>query len=129
MEMGKIKSTELRIGNLVYNEVPDKSFQKWKQEIVMVEFYQLDDTYTSFNGIPLTEEWLLKLGFEKDTSYTNIIYFILDDLTWANGLLEIESRYIRDFNHELPHIKYVHQLQNLYFALTGNELCVVSQVQ
>lgn len=68
--------------------------------------------------IPLTEEWLLKFGFK-----------IRDGEWWIdNEIFGVTF----DENHEPLHIwdgsftdspcKYVHQLQNLYFALTGTEL-------
>jgi len=68
-------------------------------------------------GIPLSEEWLLKLGFEKENDFKHPnapMYFIN-----VRGKLTC-------FLHNLSHgnIKYVHQLQNLYFALTGEELTI-----
>lgn len=89
--------------------------------------------------IPLTEEWLLDLGFEK--------WIWCDDCVFI-PLFFGDSLYCRFYNNEwhikrmkvgrdkrgvfgktegkyvLPKgkIKYVHQLQNLYYALTANEL-------
>jgi hypothetical protein len=73
--------------------------------------------------IPLTEEWLLKFGFEK-SSGTSVSF-------------QLESKYfdIRYYNQEISiisdrddlkmiQVKYVHQLQNLYFALVGEELTI-----
>ena len=65
--------------------------------------------------IPLTEEWLLKFGFEKDNGY----YF--------NGSI-IMIEFCDEGFHEAVidntgiSFKHVHQLQNLYFALTQKEL-------
>lgn len=65
------------------------------------------------NGIPLTEEWLLKLGFEKyKLGFRNgNLWVTLTELAWFG-------------NSEITEIKYVHQLQNLYFALTKEELII-----
>ena len=92
---------ELRIGN--YINIHDTITQM-----------ELDDFHFSssfMNPIPLTEEWLLKLGFEKayETCY-QYKDFILDD------------RFIMMDIDITIQLKYVHQLQNLYFALTGQEL-------
>jgi len=57
--------------------------------------------YKDIEPIPLTEEWLCKLGFDNNHWATK---WILEDMPIPTG------------------IKYVHQLQNLYFALTGKEL-------
>ena len=72
--------------------------------------------------IPLTEEWLLRFGFEFDIFYqkhTNgkiCIYWCnkICLFSWCKSHREDILRY------EYP--EYVHQLQNLYFALTGEEL-------
>ena len=60
-----MKNTELRIGNLV----------EWNGEIgVISQLFEMEvvfkcgesDLYTALKPIPLTEEWLLKLGFKYD---------------------------------------------------------------
>jgi hypothetical protein len=77
-----------------------------------------------YTPIPLTEEWLLKFGFKPKMIETEYYSF------WKIGHLgarydkkthEVEITYIGAF---LKHIKNVHQLQNLYFALTGEELTI-----
>jgi hypothetical protein len=80
------------------------------------------------NYIPITEEWLIKLGFEKHRDFENKdfrFYFMEDwdvalhpqeDLTY---LCNSTSAY-----YSLAEIKYIHQLQNLYFALAGQELTI-----
>lgn len=67
-----------------------------------------------FTPIPLTEEWLVKLGFERIESITQ-----KDGLT-IRGRKNFEV-YVHDYNKDLR-IEWVHQLQNLYFALVGEEL-------
>ena len=72
--------------------------------------------------ITLTEEWLLKFGF----IYTDDV----DNLNRDYKLQEFEIQLHLDVNdfmccNTIPNyvqIKYVHQLQNLYHALTGEEL-------
>jgi hypothetical protein len=65
------------------------------------------------SGIPLTEEWLLKLGFEKTQGC-----FLKNGIR----LLAIRDLYFRGSFPIKTDIKFVHQLQNLYFALTNQEL-------
>jgi TATA-box binding protein (TBP) (component of TFIID and TFIIIB) len=62
--------------------------------------------------IPITEEILLKCGFEKGKCYFSLENFDIDLKGWFG------------FNNMVANanIKYLHQLQNLYFALTGEEL-------
>ncbi len=63
--------------------------------------------------IPLTKKWLKALGFEKKPGYYILDRFVLLDC--VDGFL------LGDIDLNVK-IKYVHQLQNLYFALTGEEL-------
>ena len=86
------------------------------------------DTYCQYSEfispIPLTHEWLERLGFK----YTDTP----DDDYSKNGITIYGSPFedywrVEQINHigmgqKPPKIKYVHQLQNLFFALTGEEL-------
>lgn len=81
------------------------------------------------SGIPLNEDWLIKMGFRMHEGNSFQSYWIIG--TFENGF-EITERPIsgmsfcftpRRTNHRTDlEIKYVHQLQNLYFALTNEEL-------
>ena len=67
-----------------------------------------------FNPITLTEEWLLKFGYkEKDLEDGKIITVIENNKCIGFIINNLSSMVI---------LKHVHQLQNLYFALTNNEL-------
>ncbi|AGO47465.1 hypothetical protein Phi19:3_gp061 [Cellulophaga phage phi19:3] len=93
--------------------------------VMGIPVHPLTEFIDYLQPIPLTEEWLLKFGFVKNdwTDGGTIIYY-----GWQNGavLLETDSNssfFILDGKHEeFNNIKHVHQLQNLYFALTGEEL-------
>jgi len=76
----------------------------------------LNCTIDEFEPIPLTEEWLLKMGFVK---YKSDVRF------YQNSSLKIKvhkNGYQFRWSESLVYVKYVHQLQNLYHALTNNEL-------
>ena len=72
--------------------------------------------------IPLTEEWLLKFGF-VDKNYTLELKAKRKTIVF-NWFSKVVSTGKRSgyYSRKYRHIKYVHQLQNLYFALTGEEL-------
>lgn len=68
-------------------------------------------------GLNLTEEWLVKLGFTSnpyEDRYEIEDFYIQCDKT--KGFLDL---WITNCRLDLKH---VHQLQNVFFALTGNEL-------
>ena len=80
------------------------------------------DDITDYNPIPLTHEILVKAGFKKHDKFNH-------DYRHANGLRVCMVSnggfklitYLFDLDKE-PDCNHVHQLQNLYFALTGEEL-------
>ena len=86
--------------------------------------YTVDDI---FEPIPLTEEWLLKFGFNNINSKE---YGIKCGSCWMSlsnpkDMGEWQDCYCWIFDRfKFIELKYVHQLQNLYFALTGNELTI-----
>ena len=109
---------ELRIGNWVNCECLD-----FENECIQLENIHPKGTIVDgypysikeLKPIPLTEEWLLKFGFDK-----------IDFQFIKNGikLFPIRDLYYRGNFPIKSDIKYVHQLQNLYFALTGEELII-----
>jgi hypothetical protein len=122
-----IKANELRIGNLLHD---------YKGMVINVSpkiFTDIESGgWKDAKYIPITEEWLIKFGFTKNRSvlYKEItteqsISFSLKDTT-IYAILEISSysgqgdKY--DSANMVINCNYVHQLQNLYFALTGEEL-------
>jgi len=109
-----IKSNELRIGNSILQDGELVFVTPWRLGLI-----ELDSVV--YEPIPLTEEWLIKFGFfEKYKSTSNrwnIGGFELHDCEDDDG--QLQGVFLYDFRLE---VKYVHQLQNLYFALTGKEL-------
>jgi hypothetical protein len=82
------------------------------------------DEIEMYEPIPLTEDILLKCGFELSGSEFGIDCFEegelrLDKKTFAPRFYDYDS------SCDLPYfIEHLHQLQNLYFALTNEELKV-----
>lgn len=128
-----MKTSELRLGNLVqYGGVTakvshiEKSFFYCESELI----YFTRDGERGAKPIPLTEEWLLKFGFHLRDGFSNTFKLNVEkheydcsEITYSEkeGLLRFSNGQEKGATL-IPHIKYVHQLQNLYFALTGEEL-------
>lgn len=120
-------TNELRIGNYVMNE---PTIDDW--EVIIVKpgtIIQCEISPDSYVPIQLTEEWLLKFGyikFELNQIYDE--WFLNFDGVLKYKILQssFNLKEVKEFvmpNSDKPiNIKYVHQLQNLYFALTGEEL-------
>ena len=125
-----MKATELRIGNEVFYEETEITLSI--SDLVVIDLANKQGYEHKYKPIPLTEEWLLKFGFEE-TYAKNCFkkrlfeteHFIYVTITKTHNILSIGDRYISNeyiMVFVTNPIEYVHQLQNLFFALTGNEL-------
>jgi len=88
------------------------------------------EEYEDSNPIPLTEEWLLKFGWIWNEECKSYEKYPNGDARMHLQFRDISGSYTM-FNYVLKaliteRIYYVHQLQNLYFALTGEELTIKS---
>lgn len=115
-----MKPTELRIGNYLYC---DKAYLTRVKGVNEKEILVNTLFVESIDPIPLAEHWLLKLGFEK----TKANEYFIDKPTVLgirfNQIGKTRAIVFRTQSVEVsPICEYVHQLQNLYFALTGEEL-------
>jgi len=104
-----MKATELRIGVIVDYDGP----KPVTREDIAFLIFNISDV----DGVPITEEWLVKFGFEKSTYSTD------EDGHWDNGKDCIKQRYNK-FGRADIFVDQVHQLQNLFYAITGEELTI-----
>lgn len=76
------------------------------------------------SGVPLTGEILLKAGFKEQGGAIFLGQRHKRHVMGRNSLYSINGKsYIFAVNdRDLCEIEYIHQLQNLFFALTGEEL-------
>ena len=136
-----MKANELRIGNLVQTNY--EGFIN-VVNINSEGFDYIDFRKSGFKAIgrieleyvepiPLTEEWLLKFGFKKwgrdDMPRTVSFELVWIKIFPANSFCDFKGYGFMYYKKEESNsvesarvvIQYVHQLQNLYFALTGEE--------
>ena len=115
-----MKATELRIGNY-YTYGFIKDLTKWDLT-EFAEIYSDPEELKYWEPIPLTEEWLLKLGFDEDSIGHWWINEEDDFYGFVNRGEDGFMLVIAGEEHKETYVKHVHQLQNLYHALTGEEL-------
>lgn len=126
-----MEAKELMVGNYVYpfDDIDYVDNSTVLKDCIQICVKDLENTNNLF-PIPIIEEWLLKFGFEKKSQgqyyisrykelgheFGDFSISIYDDTqikAWrANKYIGVIS------------CAYVHQLQNLYFALTGEELTI-----
>jgi len=133
-----MEAKELRLGNYVYVEAFDSIatisalgkvpnlIENAYSNYIGFDIEGIGYGQNACNPIPITEEWLVKFGFEKV-----IIYSVVEQIHYQNSNCWI---YLIQNGFEFELItkggrfnlfktyKYVHELQNLYFAITGEEL-------
>lgn len=124
-----MKSTELRIGNLVRYTGLGGDIN------APVEVYTLSPGFIStngklslpekrFEGIPASEGWLIRMGFylNKQSTYKkqyDHVTFSQIGYDW-----DLATGWWFRFNGSYIDIQHVHSLQNIFFALTGEELTI-----
>ena len=107
-----MEAKELRVGNLVFFPLKDIPALILRD---MFEYQNGLANLEDYRGIPLTEEWLFSFGFkhygqgEAIFCHKKIYLYYRNNIFYFHKTIRFE-------------ILYVHQLQNLYFALTGLEL-------
>lgn len=124
---GSVTANELRIGNIYEYFVLDKldPRKKWWEIVVCdatdLVYLENNPNDRDFRFIPITTDWLLLNGYKQMPSGNylqpnsgNFVWFEKDLKCSIAGEIEVN------------HIRYVHQLQNLYFSITGLELPLVS---
>lgn len=122
-----IKPEELRLRNRILedgHEVAVSSIEYTYDQQIFIN----GNLPERFQVIPITPEWLERMGFEKDDSGVEMSHE--DYCEWYEKLFPIigwlvqssSKEYLFDEETDTLRIKYVHQLQNLYYALTGTEL-------
>ena len=135
-----MEAKNLRIGNFVKdrgNKVIRIDFMEYQESGYSTKFGQRMflckeevhpmTEYTDYSiPIEITGEWLLKLGFEETYNsqfrlkYDHSLNYIGFDLSKTDDKSMEGFRY---YGHYIK-IKYIHELQNLFFALTGMELSI-----
>jgi hypothetical protein len=134
-----MKTTNYRIGNFL-------SYRGAIEKITAIKYGEIEtesikgEPIELFNDIPLTKEWLIKLGFTENKEFcTHMFYQNIQGTTLylRPNLLGEKGGFIWGFavpdehyDCELSYLKpiqFFHELQNLFFALTGNELSIVKR--
>lgn len=144
-----IQANELRLGNWVQitdklkSEIEEEGYIK--NEFQITSSFNKDDDIQIYNPyeiiyeyfiaeqiepIPITEDWLLRFGFEASSIHDN---YKLGEIEISSSMRKITTneRYNFYLDGEIPEsmkirIQYIHQLQNLFFALTGTELTLTT---
>jgi len=121
-------SCNFKINSIIHPEpfIGENYSHKW---LIALDNNCLTVTLDKIKPIPLTEEWLIKLGFNQNKknngtfnkdlfkfhtqrpNHKNKGFILCTEIYWCQKRVIVSGG-----------VKYLHQLQNLYFALTQKEL-------
>jgi hypothetical protein len=116
-----MEAKNLRIGNFVSDVNASGSFFAKVKKLDYSRCYygQFHSAYSDLKPIPITEEWLIKFGFDlviKEGNQGEFRVYQLNEITY-------NTNHGWWWMHQLTvQPKYIHELQNLFFAITDTEL-------
>ena len=127
-KMEHITARELRLGNLVFGQyrVIEKVDLKILAYVVSFEAGEVAGTKMP-SPITLSEEWFLRFGFRHSSfmtaydqrGHSGEIFSIMDLADFDKpGYFALEWNQV----YAGKPFRYVHELQNIYFTVTGKEL-------
>lgn len=115
-----MEARKLRIGNLVQYKDTKEVCTIYQLEHRFKDTFRINDINNNdkLEPIPLTKEWLERFGFEY-LDFRNKYQIDSFPLQLQNN--DVWEWYVMDYDI-FPTIKYVNELQNLYYVLSGKEL-------
>ena len=144
-----MKAKNFRIGNL-YIDIDDNICEMSGYELWQMSVKENNETlgFNEYRPIYLNEDWLIKFGmempitddpifeYEKGKYKNPFNHFRKTSQSLIDATFEIGgvSFYADSTGFWIPiftdytEIKYVHQFQNLFFAITGKELCLETDI-
>lgn len=123
-----MKASDLRIGNLVEYRT-DEGWVKNVVDALDIKHIENFDVQGLYRHIPITQELVNGLGIDIiiNDKIVGCIIEINDEWDIHLGFFDELTVSLTPPNVKIPHFQYVHQLQNLYHALTGKELEIKSE--
>jgi len=126
-----MKANELKLGNTVkdsFGQIGNVINLSAKSVSVKHPYSVLKTSYSGIKPVEISEEWLANFGFKYNKGWFKA--FGIDEE------MQVDENYVyvRQTNTDLTvecfmipyEIQYVHQLQNLYYALNCRELELVN---
>ena len=122
-----MKTTELRIGNYLIADIGNVKVESVLGSTYRLYCHSIDEDYladykiSDLKPIPLTEDILLKCGFVKQDNELIMKVNTYGCLVYWHKEMFLMMGQFADCTDTID-CKYLHTLQNIYFALCGEEL-------
>lgn len=112
----ELKPQDLRIGNIlkegIVTEIHKECFYIWNDKLQQ----SLKSTWAEINPEILTQDMLLRFGFEKNSRWFDLGSISLSPFSDGTFKVQYTGSLIS------VNLKFVHKLQNLYYDLEDKEL-------
>lgn len=126
-----MKTNELRIGNIV--ETWDSDYPRGENNMFINRIIGIGQKtvvfsdsshagYLEIEGIRITDEWLIKLGFEKKDTVFSKIWIRKDSSSYYDSGELCRSTGLDEDAVFSVSVQYVHELQNAWFVFESEEL-------
>lgn len=131
--MMELKGTELRAGNWLFNEEANEDTQIFSLGIAKICEAVIYKKPHPYKAIPIAVKWFEGFGFERLTDNPHNWYLQLPNkrvllISDEGGCAVLIQGYGTEYQISVQAssylILYIHQLQNLYFALVEDELII-----
>lgn len=123
-----MEAKELRIGNYV-TIAHETNSPLARVESITGQFINVFDNQRGYDidfvlRIPINQEWLIRLGFIHQYGDIWDMPKPCESINYNHGECDVYAGERHSYECQMitDSVKHVHQLQNLYFALTGEEL-------
>lgn len=125
-----IAVNELRIGNWVKICFESKEGWEYTQVTDIYSDNTIDTTHAEgdsryyYEPIHLTTEILEKCGFKRINHIHGYTFYSLSESKMNRAHIDIYPEKTSWMGYSVSNCKHLHQLQNLYWCLTGKELII-----
>lgn len=124
-----MEAKKLRVGNIVntfVNTTEGKRYTRGVIKALHMNTAEVEDNntmqYNMVEPIELNHSWLIAFGFEM---YNECFYKIELKRRYSDGwFLSHDNELTKSMSEFFVRLKYVHELQNFWFSLTGKELSI-----
>lgn len=124
-----MKPQELRLGNIITSDGETFIVDELREDYIGAGALGVHPAGFDLDlGVPLTEEWLKRLGFEGSPETGFGLGVIELNYITTDNYVQFEFKTTAKDKWWMIDFRYVHELQNLYCALTGSSLTLKETV-
>ena len=123
-----MKANELRLGNIILLDNCQERIDSITENILSVEGMNGCYSISEIKPISLTEQWLIDFGFHYLKTMEGYKIYELNNIRLSIYMSNDKNGAWLSVYRGTIIVKFIHQLQNLYYALTGEKLTKINEL-